>query len=79
MQGNCVPRLNFDKPSLFSGMHSALFFKIVETIASLAEVEDYNINQIDYRSRTPFLWAAWGWHEGVVKIFPGWVTPTPTI
>ena len=59
---------DFDKNSLFSGLHCASFFGIVEIVASLVEVEGCDINQMDCGGNTPLAWAAWGGHERVVKI-----------
>jgi len=60
--------LNLDKLSLFSGLHCASLFGIVEIVASLVEVEGCDINQKDCVGNTPLVWAAWNGHEGVVKI-----------
>ena len=57
-----------DRLSLFSGLHCASFFGIVDIIASLVEVEGCDINQKDCVGNTPLLWAALNGHEGVVKI-----------
>jgi len=62
------PHLDFDKPSLFSGLHSASMFGIVELVASLVEVEGCNINQKDCTGSTPLMWAASNGCERVVKI-----------
>ena len=62
---------HFDKNSLFSGLHCASFFGIVEIVASLVGTEDCDINQVDCGGNTPLLWAAWGGHEGVVNILLG--------
>jgi len=40
-------RVNSDKISLFSGLHCASFFGIVEIVAGLVEVEGCDINQTD--------------------------------
>ena len=53
---------------LFSGLHCASFFGIVELVASLARAPGCNINQGDRVSRTPLLWAAKNGHDGVVKL-----------
>ena len=54
--------------SLFSGLHCASIFGIVEIVAGLVKVEGCDINQEDCASGTPLGWAAWNGHEGVVKI-----------
>ena len=60
-------RLDPDKLSLFSGLHCASFFGIVEIVASLVEVEGCDINQEDCIGNTPLEWAAWNGHEEAVK------------
>ena len=64
-------RLDPNGPSLFSGLHCASFFGIVEIVASLVEVEDCDINQTDCTSSAPLVWASLNGHEGVVKILLG--------
>jgi len=60
-----------NRPSLFSGLHCASFFGIVEIVASLVEAEDCGINQTDCTGSAPLMWAAFNGHEGVVKILLG--------
>jgi len=67
-QDLCLHMFNFDKISLFSGLHCASAFGIVEVVASLLEVEGCDINQIDCAGNTPLMWAALNGHEEVVKI-----------
>ena len=57
---------DFNKPSLFNGLHCASFFGIVEIVACLVEMESCDINQMDSRSITPLHWAARNGNEGVV-------------
>ena len=57
-----------DGVSLFSGLHCASIFGIVEIVADLVKVEGCDINQKDCTGNTPLIWAAWNGHEGVVKI-----------
>ena len=59
--------LDLDKISLFSGLHCASFFGIVRIVASLAEMEGCDINQIDRGGNTPLVWAARNGHAGVVE------------
>ena len=59
---------DFDKPSLFSSLHCASFFGIVEIVASLLQMEGCDINQPDCKGSTPLIWAGRNGHEGVVKI-----------
>jgi len=56
---------------LFSGLHCASFFGIVEFVASLASAPGCEINQGDRVSGTPLLWAAKNGHDRVVKILLG--------
>jgi len=63
--------VDYDKLSLFSGIHWASMFGIVELVASLVEVEGCDINKADCAGDTPLVWAARGGHEGVVKILLG--------
>ena len=53
---------------LFSGLHCASFFGIVEIVTFLVEAEGCDINQTDCTGSTPLVWAASNGHEGVVKI-----------
>ena len=62
---------DFDKISLFSGLHYASFFGIVEIVASFVEMEGCDINQIDCGGSTPLVWAARNGHSGVVKMLLG--------
>jgi len=59
--------MDFDKPSLFGGLHYASFFGITEIVAGLVEMDGCNVNQMDFTGNTPLHWAAWNGHEGVVK------------
>ena len=63
--------MDFDRPSLFGGLHCASFFGIVEIVAGLVEMEGCDVNQVDITGNTPFHWAAWNGHEGVVKALLG--------
>ena len=63
--------VNFQKLSLFTGLHCASIFGIDEIVTGLIEVEGCNINQGDCDGNTPLVWAAWSGHEGVVKILLG--------
>jgi len=59
---------DFDEHFLFSGLHCASFFGIVELVTSLVEVGGCDINQTDCTGSTPLMWAATNGHKGVVKI-----------
>ena len=52
---------------LFSGIHCASFFGIVELVVLLINDESCEVDQRDCAGRTPLAWAAWNGHEGVVK------------
>jgi len=60
--------LDFNKLHLFSGLHCASLFGIVEIVTSLIEVEECDISQKDCVDNTPLVWAARNGHERVVKI-----------
>ena len=70
-QGWYPSDVGFDEISLFGGLHCASIFGIEEIVASLVEVEGYNINQSDCMGNTALMWAAQNRHEGVVKILLG--------
>ena len=53
---------------LFSGLHCASFFGIVELVTVLINSRGYEINQQDGAGRTPLAWAARNGHEKVVKL-----------
>ena len=60
--------INIDKPPLFSGLHCASLFGIVEIVAGLIEVEGCDINHRDCVDNTPLLWAALNGNERVVAM-----------
>ena len=60
--------VDFDKISLFSGLHHASFFGIVEIVTGLVEREGCDINQVDCGGNTAFEWATGNGHEEVVKM-----------
>ena len=66
-----IRAVDVDELSGFSGLHCASFLGIVETVASLVEIEGCDINQTDSAGNTPLNWAARNGHEGVVKILLG--------
>ena len=62
---------DFRKPCLFSGLHCASFFGIVEIVAGFVEAEGCDINQTDCVGSTPLLLAVQNGHERVVEILLG--------
>ena len=64
-------RIDYDNLSLFSGLHCASLFGIVEIVAALVEVGGCDINQVDCVGNTPLWWAAQNGHEGVVEVLLG--------
>jgi len=54
--------------SLFSGLHCASFFGIVELVTILINAEGCEADQQDCAGRTPLIWAARNGHERVVKM-----------
>ena len=67
---------NFDRDFFCDGrfpnvLHCASFFGIVEVVATLIEMERYNINEGDTRGSTPLSWAARNGHGEVVKMLLG--------
>ena len=57
-----------DMDSLWSGLHCASYFGIVEVVAALVEIERYDLNEGDYFGCTALSLAAEAGHEEVVKI-----------
>ena len=61
----------FKTLSLFSGLHCASFFGIVEVVSGLMEMGCYDINEEDFSGGGPLPWAARNGHEEVVKLLLG--------
>ena len=57
-----------DEPNSFTGLHGAAFLGIAEIVASLLEMEEWDINATDSLGRTALVWAAVGGHEEAVRI-----------
>ena len=55
-------------PPLFSGLHCASFFGIVEIVTAMINAEGCEINQQDCIGCTPLGWAVVDGYEGVVKL-----------
>jgi len=53
---------------VFTGLHSASIFGIVELASALIEMEDCDLNQKDSFGFTPLIWAAQYGHEGIVEL-----------
>ena len=53
---------------LFSGLHCASFFGIIELATVFVNAKGCEINQGDCTGKTPLLWAAKNGHEGAVKL-----------
>jgi len=63
--------------SLFTGLHCASFFGLVEVVRPLIEIGGFNINQEDLMGITPLGWAARNGHEEVVQLLLGWGDVNP--
>ena len=57
--------------SLFSGLHGASFFGIVELVSAIIDAEGCEIDRQDCTGSTPLAWAAWNGHIGVAKLLLG--------
>lgn len=64
---------------LFTGLHCASFFGIVEIVAALMKMEGYDADQVDCVGNTPLMWATQNKHEEAAKLLRGRgdVTPIP--
>ena len=63
------PYFNLEKgPMGFTGLHGAAFLGIVEILAAVLEMKEWDVNAEDNVSCTPLIWAAARGHEGVVRI-----------
>ena len=67
-QRDCIRAFDFDKISLFSDLHYASFFGIIEIVASLVAMESCDINKLDCGGNTPLAWASRNGHEEVVNM-----------
>ena len=54
-------------PVGFTALHGAAFLGIVEILAAVLEIKEWDVNAKDSLSFTPLMWAALQGHEGVVK------------
>ena len=66
-----VPHLgvwSLDVRFLFSGLHCASFFGIIEVVATLIKMECYDINEGDFLGYTPLAWASCNGHEEMVRL-----------
>ena len=55
-------------PIGFTGLHGTAFLGIVEILAAVLEMKEWDVNAMDNASCTPLMWAAVRGHEGVVKM-----------
>ena len=55
-------------PPLFSGLHCASFFGIVELVTVLINDQSCEVDQQDLLGNTPFIWGAMNGHEGVIRL-----------
>ena len=67
-QRDYIHSFDFDKISLFSDLHYASFFGIIEIVASLIAMESCDINKIDCGGNTSLAWASRNGHEEVVNM-----------
>ena len=56
---------------LWTGLHCASYFGIVEVVVGLIELGCYDLNEGGFRGGTPLSWAAENGHEEVVNILLG--------
>jgi len=63
-----IHAFDFDKISLFSDLHYASFFGIIEIVASLVAMESCDINKLDCGGNTSLAWASRNGHEEVVSM-----------
>ena len=52
----------------FTGLHGVAFLGIVEMVAPLLEMKEWDVNAADFMGSTALTWAAIRGHDGVVKI-----------
>ena len=55
-------------PVGFTGLHGVSFLGIVEIVASILGMKEWNLNQSDCMGCTALIWAAVKGHDGVVRI-----------
>ena len=55
-------------PTGFTGLHGASFLGIVEIVAGVLEMKEWDINATDCMGSTALIWAAMKGHEDVVKM-----------
>ena len=56
------------RPKGFTGLHGAAFFGMVEIVAALLALKEWDINAADITGKTAFAWAARGGHEDVINL-----------
>ena len=64
-----IPRFcGKEGPIGFTGLHGAAFLGIVEILAAVLEMKEWDVNARDSTSCTPLIWASLRGHEEVVKM-----------
>jgi len=56
-------------PLGFTGLHGASFFGIIEIVAAVLEMKEWDVNATDLMGSTALTWAAKNGWEGAVKLF----------
>ena len=55
-------------PTVFTGLHGVAFLGIVEIVAALFEMKEWDVNAVDCTGGTVLALAAIGGHEGLIKM-----------
>ena len=63
--------------SMFTGLHCASFFGLVEVVRSLIGARGFDVNQSDNLDATPLGWAARNGHEEAVQLLLEWGNVDP--
>ena len=59
--------LDFDRVGRSTGLHAVAFFGIVEIVATVLDMKEWDVNATDSMGSTALTWAARGGHEEIVK------------
>ena len=57
-----------ERPTGFTGLHGVALLGIVEIVAAVLDMKEWNINAADCTGSTALIWAATRGHDGVVKM-----------